>query len=65
MESLSWDIHAEVNKGNWKPVKVSRGGTRVSHLFFADDLMLFGEATEAQMHIMMDYLNRFSERSGL
>lgn len=46
MERLAYDIQKEVSGGAWKPIHISRGGTGISHLFFADDLMLFGEATE-------------------
>lgn len=37
----------------------------ISHLFFADDLMLFAEASENQIRLIMDCLNSFSEMSGL
>lgn len=37
----------------------------VTHLFFADDLMLFGEATEGQIRRIMDCMNEFSADSGL
>jgi hypothetical protein len=36
----------------------------VSHLIFADDLLLFGEATTKQMRCVMDVLNRFCNLSG-
>ncbi|XP_019155168.1 PREDICTED: uncharacterized protein LOC109152041 [Ipomoea nil] len=64
-ERLAFDIQQAVNSGQWKPVNVSRGGIGISHLFFADDLMLFGEATECQAKIMMECLNNLSATSGL
>lgn len=45
MEILGQLINKVVDEGRWKPVKASRGGPGVSHIFFADDLLLFGEAT--------------------
>lgn len=36
----------------------------VSHLFFADDLFLFGRATEAQANVMKDVLDEFCRSSG-
>lgn len=65
MERLAYDIQSEVNKRNWKPIHISRGGTGISHLFFADDLMLFGEATDLQARRMIECLNRLSNDSGL
>lgn len=41
MERLGHWIHSKVAEGTWRPMQDSRGGNRVSHLFFADDLMLF------------------------
>lgn len=40
MEKLSHMILARVDNGIWKPVKAAR---RISHLFFADDLMALCE----------------------
>jgi ribonuclease HI len=36
----------------------------VSHLMFADDLLLFGEANELQMHCVIETLNKFCSLSG-
>ncbi|XP_031126953.1 uncharacterized protein LOC116029190 [Ipomoea triloba] len=65
MERLAYDIHKEVSLGDWKPIRISRGRTSISHLFFADDLMLFSEATEHQANKMMECLRRLSKDSGL
>lgn len=40
----------------WKEVKVARGGTSFSHIFFADDLVLFGEASIKQVEVMRNCL---------
>lgn len=45
MERLSHIICDAVRKRSWSAVKIGRGGPEVSHLMFADDLILFGEAT--------------------
>jgi len=44
---------------------ISRGGFELTHLFFADDLMLFGQATTTQIKLIMDSLNSFATVSGL
>ncbi|CAL5185973.1 unnamed protein product [Lathyrus oleraceus] len=41
MEFLSQTIIREFNEGIWKLDKLSRNGPPLSHLFFADDVLLF------------------------
>lgn len=64
MERLSHLIEREVQLGSWKPSRASRNGPQISNLAFADDLILFGEASVAQAEIMMKCLNQFCEASG-
>lgn len=65
MEKLSHMIHSTVDSKLWKPLKLSRGGYALSHLFFADDLMLFAEASSVQMDIIQQLLQQFASQSGL
>lgn len=44
MELLGQKITKVICKDRWKPVRASRGGSCISHVFFSDDLILFGEA---------------------
>jgi hypothetical protein len=46
MDKLSHIILQAVEEGKWKGIKAGRNGPMISHLMFADDLLLFGEATE-------------------
>lgn len=64
-ERLSDEIQHEVQKEKWKPFSLARGGTGVSHLFFADDLLLFSEASEQQINTIMACVKRFSALSDL
>lgn len=57
-------IEKEVQDQNWKPIKLSRDGPPVSHLFFADDLLLFGEASAGQISTMLKCLRVFCEALG-
>lgn len=41
IERLAHGIKEAVNCGQWTPVKLSRNGPSLTHLFFADDLILF------------------------
>ncbi|VVA38357.1 PREDICTED: reverse mRNAase [Prunus dulcis] len=64
IEKLSHIIFDEVDKKRWKCVKSSQSGPCVSHLFFADDLVLFAEASTKQAQIMRDCLEKFCSVSG-
>ena len=65
MERLSAMISQKVDSGVWKPVKVTRRGMGISHLLFADDILLFAEAKVSQLRIIMKVLKHFEEISGL
>ena len=64
MDKLSHLINYRLSLGSWKCVKISRGGPEVSHLFFHDDLILFGQATSTQANIMRSCLATFCDLSG-
>ncbi|KAK0605740.1 hypothetical protein LWI29_030217 [Acer saccharum] len=64
MEKLSHLIQQKLSVGDWKPIRISRGGPAISHLFFADDLILFGHASVQQANIMKECLDVFCDLSG-
>ncbi|KAK4269265.1 hypothetical protein QN277_022449 [Acacia crassicarpa] len=64
MEKLSHMITDEVNNGRWKALRMGRHGVEISHLLFADDLLLICEADRANMSTVMEVLHRFGEVSG-
>ena len=52
MERLCHQIDFSVAKKEWKPIKLSRGGPALSHICFADDLILFAEASVSQIRVI-------------
>lgn len=64
MERLSALINTKVQEGNWKGIKVSRNALPISHLFFADDLILFGEVNSRTCSAIMNVLHEFCDMSG-
>lgn len=64
LERLGHWISNKVEKGALRPLRASRGGPRISHLFFADDLFLFAEATLDQAQCIKAGLDEFCKASG-
>ncbi|GMI79851.1 hypothetical protein HRI_001654400 [Hibiscus trionum] len=65
MERLSHAIVRLVQHGNWKYIYLSRHGSNLSHLFFVDDLVLFTEATGAQLDVIKDVMINFCACFGI
>ncbi|XP_057442557.1 uncharacterized protein LOC130734228 [Lotus japonicus] len=65
MERLSIKIHQLVDRGDWKPLQLSPNGPPVSHLFFADDVLLFCQASSNQVQLVANTLQGFCDNSGL
>lgn len=59
MEVLSQMIVKAVNEKRWSPIRVARDNPGISHIFFADDLLLFGEASFSQARMMEHLLATF------
>ena len=47
LERLCHQIDIVVGAKRWKPIRMSCGGPMLSHICFADDLILFAEASVA------------------
>lgn len=64
MEKLSHIIADQVEANYWKPMRAGRNGPQISHLLFADDLLLFAEASIEQAYCVMHCLDMFCQASG-
>lgn len=64
MERWSILIDDKCMNGNWKGIKVSRDSNAITHLFFADDLILFGQANHANCKDILEVFRDFSMLSG-
>lgn len=64
MERLNQVIEEAIIAQRWKPICASRNGPQLSNLFFADDIILFGEATVDQASVISECLQRFCVASG-
>lgn len=56
MEHLRHMIMREMQNNKWTPLQVSRNGPRISHLFFADDVLSFTKAKPAQVRLVFNVL---------
>ncbi|KAK5840243.1 hypothetical protein PVK06_009132 [Gossypium arboreum] len=63
-EGLSSLMRLAKNEGLWKGVKMSKRGLEITHLLFADDCMMFGEATERGAMVLKDILKEYESCSG-
>ena len=64
MERLSQLIQEKINLKLWKPLMIAKD-IGLSHLFYADDVFLFGKASWANMDVILGVLQDFGNLSGL
>lgn len=57
-------IEDAIEDGKWKSLLLSRRSPPLSHLFFADDLMLFCKASLGQASVVCNVLETFYYFSG-
>jgi hypothetical protein len=65
MEKLSCLISKKVSDKVWQPIHVSKNGLGISHLLFADDVLLFIKANKTQICSLIDVLTSFCNALGL
>lgn len=63
-EILSRLLHREEQAGHLSGVKVSRTSPRVSHLLYADDLIIYCKATRAEAACVAHCLKTFCDWTG-
>lgn len=57
-------VNLAVEEGSWKTIKVASGGPFLSYLAFADDVILFAEASVEQVLLIKNILDLFCRCSG-
>jgi len=65
MEKLSTAISSAIQACFWDPIQISANGPHISHLLFADDVLLFTKAKNSQLRFLIDMFSRFSQASEL
>ena len=58
-------ILGKVEVGEWKPIQITRGGVSISHMFFADDCLLFIKAKVSYVRQLSQTFQEFVVASGL
>ena len=56
-------IQQAKNNGRLREVSLCREGPKVSHLFFADDSLLFYSANDSECHTVLDILATYEQAS--
>ncbi|MCH90084.1 putative non-LTR retrolelement reverse transcriptase, partial [Trifolium medium] len=64
IEVIMHGVATAVADGKWLGIRAGREGPTISHLMFADDLLLFGKATTEHMKCVIKVLNDFCMLSG-
>ena len=64
MEYLARLILCKVDAHSWSGIRTSRDGPTFSHIFFADDLILFAKATKRNCLTIKNTLDKFVSLSG-
>lgn len=59
MEKLSQIITCRVKAKECKGAKIAKNCPTISHVFFANDIILLSKATEEQAYIMKEYMEAF------
>lgn len=64
IEFLGAQIHSMCENNRWDKIKASKNGPSFSHVFFADDLMLFAKANAKNCEAIIEVLDTFCKLAG-
>lgn len=64
MEMLSRMINRSVDYLHWHSIRISKHGSDISHLFFADEIILLSKINTQSCHAIIDVINNFNHISG-
>lgn len=64
IQFLSEVINLEASRGSWKALKFNNQDPHISHMAFADDIVIFGEATLSNIQFMINLVEYFCHFSG-
>ncbi|KAK9671970.1 hypothetical protein RND81_12G067000 [Saponaria officinalis] len=64
LEKLQQAIDKKVRGHTWMPIPICKDGPKISNLFFADDMVLFAEASIHQAQVINYVLDNFCRASG-
>lgn len=57
-------IKNELMKGNFSGVKMNKGGIPISHVMYANDIMIFSKANTHYVEALNDFLEKYSSWLG-
>lgn len=63
-EGLSSMLQSVVREGQLTGIPITKGGTRINHLFFADDSLLFSKANVFEWARIQELLELYEKASG-
>lgn len=65
MEFLNSLIRDKISKKSWNPFRFKNKNPNISHIFFEDDILLFGKANMNTIHSKTEVLSNFCKESGM
>lgn len=63
-EILTLNIQFLERRGDLNYYRIGRGGLQISHLFYADDMLLFTNAKKRSIANLMQLLRKYEKSSG-